>query len=77
MRRYERWRKSENLLAATALDALERLFSSANPLLARLRGAGLGAVGQLPLLKRALARRALGLAGDVPAFLRTEDSRSD
>ena len=30
LRRYERWRKSENLLAATAFDGLERLFSNAN-----------------------------------------------
>jgi 2-octaprenylphenol hydroxylase len=72
LRSYERRRKSENLLAATALDALERLFSSSNPLIERLRGAGLGAVGGLPVLKRSLALRALGLAGDVPAFLRTE-----
>jgi 2-octaprenylphenol hydroxylase len=77
LRTYERWRKSENLLAATALDALERLFSSSNPLIERLRGAGLGAVGRTPVLKRALALRALGLSGDVPAFLRTEATPSD
>jgi 2-octaprenylphenol hydroxylase len=71
LRRYERRRKSENLLAATALDALERLFSSSNPLIERLRGTGLGAVGRLPPLKREFALRALGLSGDVPAFLRS------
>lgn len=73
LRAYERRRKSENLLAATALDALERLFASSNPIIERLRGAGLGAVGRVPLLKRELALRALGLSGDVPSFLRTED----
>ena len=31
LRRYERWRRSENVLAAGAFDGLERLFSSANP----------------------------------------------
>ena len=77
LRRYERRRKSENLLAAAALDALERLFSSSNPLVERLRVAGLGAVGRLPMLKRELALRALGLSGDVPAFLRMEDASSD
>jgi 2-octaprenylphenol hydroxylase len=70
LRRYERWRKSENLLAATAFDALERLFSNPNSGLARARAAGLEAVGKLPLLKRQFARRALGLRGDVPAFLK-------
>jgi 2-octaprenylphenol hydroxylase len=69
LRRYERWRKSENLLAATAMDALERLFSSDNPAIAGLRGAGLNAVGRLPFIKRRLAERAMGIRGDVPAFL--------
>jgi 2-octaprenylphenol hydroxylase len=66
LRRYERWRKSENLLAATALDGIERLFSNANPALAGLRSLGLGAVGKLDIVRRGLARRALGLSGDVP-----------
>jgi 2-octaprenylphenol hydroxylase len=77
LRSYERRRKSENLLAATALDALERLFSNSNPLIERLRGAGLGAVGRLPVLKRSLALRALGISGDVPAFLRSEETPVD
>jgi 2-polyprenylphenol 6-hydroxylase len=70
LRRYERWRRSENLLAAGALDGLERLFSAADPLRVTLREAGLGAVGKLPFVKRRLAQQALGLAGDIPRFLR-------
>lgn len=66
LRRYERWRKSENLLAATAFDGLERLFSQSSPLVSGLRVLGLGAVGRFPWLRRELARRALGLVGDVP-----------
>lgn len=73
LRRYERWRKSENLLAATALDGLERLFSSSDAAVASLRSGALSAVESLPVLKREFARRALGLAGDVPAFLRQAD----
>jgi 2-octaprenylphenol hydroxylase len=72
LRRYERRRKSENVLAATAFDGLERLFSSTNDAVARMRMAGLAAVGRVPFLKRELATRALGLSGDVPAFLRAE-----
>jgi 2-octaprenylphenol hydroxylase len=68
LRRYERWRKSENLLAAAAMDGIDRLFSNANPVLANLRSVGLSAVGQLPFVKRQLARRALGLSGDLPSF---------
>jgi ubiquinone biosynthesis UbiH/UbiF/VisC/COQ6 family hydroxylase len=70
LRRYERWRRSENMPAATALDALERLFGSSDFLTGRLRMAGLGAVERLPFLKRDFAARALGLRGDVPDFLR-------
>ncbi len=73
LRRYERWRKSENLLAATALDTLERLFSSGSVAFRGLRGAGLTTVGRAPLLKREFARRALGLSGDLPALLRSAD----
>jgi ubiquinone biosynthesis UbiH/UbiF/VisC/COQ6 family hydroxylase len=69
LRRYERWRRSENLFAAAALDGFERLFSSTSFALSRLRTGGLEAVGRLPALKRAIAMRALGLEGDVPAFL--------
>jgi 2-octaprenylphenol hydroxylase len=70
LRRYERWRRSENLLAATALDALERLFGNDDPALSRLRVMGLTAVGRLPIVKRAMAERALGLTGDIPSFLK-------
>jgi 2-octaprenylphenol hydroxylase len=70
LRRYERWRRSENVIAAAALDGLERLFSNSDALTVGLRGAGLGAVARMPFLKRAFAQRALGLAGDVPEFLK-------
>jgi len=51
---------------------LERLFSSADPVSAGLRVAGLSAVDKIPFIKRRFAQRALGLAGDVPAFLKGE-----
>jgi len=69
LRRYERWRRSENMLAATVLDGLERLFTNSNPGLRALRSSALGRIDRLPMLKHAFARRALGLSGDVPAFV--------
>jgi 2-octaprenylphenol hydroxylase len=71
LRRYERRRRSENMLAASALDGLERLFASENPLVSYLRMTGLNAVGRVGFLKRQLAERALGISGDIPAFLAT------
>jgi 2-polyprenylphenol 6-hydroxylase len=72
LRRYERRRRSENMLAAGALDGLERLFSAANPISRGLRGAALSAVDHVPIVKHHLAQRALGLIGDVPEFLRAD-----
>lgn len=72
LRRYERWRRSENLMAAGALDGLERLFSTTNTLGAGLRTAGLATVSNSPLVKRRLAQHALGLIGDVPQFLKAD-----
>jgi 2-octaprenylphenol hydroxylase len=70
LRRYERWRRSENLLAAAALDGMERLFAGTDALSGGLRTAALGAVARLPGLKRNFAERALGLTGDIPQFLK-------
>jgi 2-polyprenylphenol 6-hydroxylase len=72
LRRYERWRRSENLLAAGALDGLERLFTGRDAISAGLRTAGLNWVAKVPALKQGLARRALGLSGDLPDFLKNE-----
>jgi 2-polyprenylphenol 6-hydroxylase len=71
LRRYERWRRSENLKAAAALDGLQRLFSATDPLSTQMRSAGLNLVGRMPFIKRRFARRALGISGDVPDFLRS------
>jgi hypothetical protein len=49
---------------------LERLFANSDALSAGLRTAGLNAVARLPLLERNFAQRALGLAGDVPQYLK-------
>jgi len=70
LRRYERWRRSENLLAAAALDGLDRLFTNEDPLKTRVRSAALGVVDRLPFIKRRFAQRALGIAGDIPDFLK-------
>ncbi len=69
LRRYERWRKAENLPALALLDGLKRLFSTSHPALARIRRAGLETVDRVGPAKRALMERAMGLAGDVPTPL--------
>jgi 2-octaprenyl-3-methyl-6-methoxy-1,4-benzoquinol hydroxylase/2-octaprenylphenol hydroxylase len=60
LRRYARRRRSDDTLSAHAFDAIQRLFGSAAPPLAALRGAGLALVDRLTPLKRALVRHAAG-----------------
>jgi 2-octaprenylphenol hydroxylase len=69
LRRYERWRRSENLLAGAGLDALERLFSYPRGPVVAARRFGMGAVQRSGMVKRRLARHALGLSGDLPAII--------
>jgi len=71
LRRYERWRKPENILAMRAFDGINRLFSNEDPGLGALRRVGLTAVDRLAPLKGVFIRRAMGLDGDLPATARS------
>jgi len=66
LRRYERWRKAENLPAMILMDWLKRLFSNDDPSLSWFRSRGLGLVDRAAPVKRTLIERAMGLAGEVP-----------
>jgi 2-polyprenyl-6-methoxyphenol hydroxylase-like FAD-dependent oxidoreductase len=66
LRRYERWRRSENSLALGLIDGMNRLFSNSSDLLTQARGVGLSMVDRSSVLKRMLIGRALGTAGEVP-----------
>ena len=70
LRRYERWRKGENLMAMAAFDGLNRLFSNDSVLLGGLRRAGFSVVDRLGPLKSMFIRRAMGVDGDLPAAAR-------
>lgn len=72
LERYERWRRFDSALSATAMDSLNRLFSNDSAPLRALRDFGLGVVDQLPWLKRALVHEAAGLGGTVPRLLKGE-----
>lgn len=70
LRRYERWRRAEAVPAITLLDGIKRLFHGSDQLQSRLRRAGLDLVEASTPVKRLLMRRALGVAGEVPASVR-------
>jgi 2-octaprenyl-6-methoxyphenol hydroxylase len=66
LRRYQRQRRPDNLLMLAATDALDRLFSTDNPLLRLARDVGIAAVHRAPPLKRLFMRQAMGeLPGGV------------
>jgi len=70
LRRYERWRKTENTAALALVDGINRLFSNDTQSIGVLRRVGLRVIEQLPMAKRMLMQRALGLTGDRPAIVR-------
>ena len=72
LQRYERWRRFDTTMSATAYDALNRLFSADNMLLRAGRDAGLGLVDRMPWLKTLIMDEAAGLTGDTPKMLRGE-----
>jgi 2-octaprenylphenol hydroxylase len=69
LRRYERWRKSENAVALTLVDGLNRLFSNSDAALRWARRFGLTLVDNSSLAKRFFISRAMGTAGDAPAVV--------
>jgi 2-polyprenylphenol 6-hydroxylase len=70
LRQYERWRKSENLIALGLVDGLNRLFSTSDPTLGWIRRTGLGAVGRSAFARRFFMGRAMGTSGELPRVAR-------
>ena len=58
---YQRRRRPDNLAMLAATDALDRLFSTDNPLVRTARDLGIAAVHRVPALKRAFVRAAMGV----------------
>jgi 2-polyprenylphenol 6-hydroxylase len=70
LRRYERWRRSENDLMSGAIDAFDRLLARGTGRVAALAQRGLPWVGRSALAKRLFIERAMGLAGELPLAAR-------
>ena len=70
LRRYERWRKGENLTMLTAMTGFKTLFSNENPVLKTVRNLGLNLTDSVPPVKNRIIRHAMGLVGDLPDMAR-------
>ncbi|WP_103257332.1 UbiH/UbiF/VisC/COQ6 family ubiquinone biosynthesis hydroxylase [Tabrizicola aquatica] len=66
---YQRWRRFDATALALGMDAVNRVFSTDNPVLRLGRDLGMGIVGALPGLRRGFIRQAAGLTGELPKLL--------
>ena len=74
LQRYERRRKAHNLAAQWTVDGFHHLFRPHALPVRALRNAGLAAAHRLGPIKRRIMQRASGLAGDLPAAARGQES---
>ncbi len=70
LRKYERWRKGKNHSMMYLMDGFKYLFENQSQPLPLLRNVGLDMVNDLPLLKHAIMRRAMGIEGGLPDIAR-------
>ena len=61
LRRYERWRRSENRAMITAMDGLKRLFGSELSAVKELRTFGLNLTNKITPLKNIIMQQAMGI----------------
>lgn len=66
LRRYERWRKGDNLLTLGVLDGFKRLFSTSLPPINFTRNMGMSLMNAFNPAKRLIMQRATGQLGDLP-----------
>ena len=66
LRRYQDWRQLDLSSFAFATDFLNWIYSSDSEARRQLRRTGMQFVGNIPMLRRILARNAAGIAGDLP-----------
>ncbi|HKJ10720.1 MAG TPA: UbiH/UbiF/VisC/COQ6 family ubiquinone biosynthesis hydroxylase [Gammaproteobacteria bacterium] len=66
LRRYERWRRGDNLAMMSAMDGFKSLFGNSLLPVRQVRSLGLRLVDGAGPLKSFLIRHAMGLSGDLP-----------
>jgi 2-octaprenyl-6-methoxyphenol hydroxylase len=72
LERYAAWRRADVMAALAGTELFARVFSGGDPVLRRVRSAGLALVGASPLARRLFTREAAGTLGDAPRLMRGE-----
>jgi 2-octaprenylphenol hydroxylase len=70
LRRYERWRKGENLAMLKLMDGFKYLFGKRSNPLTWARNLGLSLTDAAVPLKQVIMQYAMGLKGDLPLLVR-------
>ena len=70
LRRYERWRKGDNLPMVSITGGFKYLFGNDLPVVSQLRNLGLDLTNTVTPIKNFIMRRASGLEGDLPKLAR-------
>ncbi|MGH8547699.1 MAG: UbiH/UbiF/VisC/COQ6 family ubiquinone biosynthesis hydroxylase [Methylococcales bacterium] len=70
LRRYERWRKGDNLAMLMGMDGLHRLFVRSPPGFGCLRSLGMNGIDRSAPIKNFFNRYAMGLRADLPSLAR-------
>jgi 2-octaprenylphenol hydroxylase len=70
LRRYERWRKGDNLAMVSITGGFKYLFGNDLPVVSQLRNWGLDLTNAATPIKNLIMRRASGLEGDLPKLAR-------
>ena len=69
--RYERWRSLDIFSVAAMTDGVNRLFGIPGRIPSAIRRLGMGAVQRMPTIKRFFMDEARGVAGNLPALLKS------
>lgn len=70
LRRYERWRKGDNVMMLLAMRFIKECFSTQSLLVVQTRNMGLTVINRLGFIKRCLMKIAMGESLDLPDFIR-------
>jgi 2-octaprenyl-6-methoxyphenol hydroxylase len=69
LRRYQRWRRPDNMILVAATHTLDNLFSNDFPPLRLARDLGLAGVNLMGPVKKLFMRHAMGTLGDLPRLI--------
>jgi 2-octaprenylphenol hydroxylase len=68
LRRFERWRKGDNLTMMASMDAINKIFKVSVLPLVMLRSDGMNRINKNDLIKQFFNRYAMGLRSDLPSL---------